>query len=174
MTQQQTIQLGEICERLRVKERDARYVLEQGHVPHGVDESPASGTYRRFGPGQAFWLGMVLKLKQGGITTPLAAQIANYAQESLHTVTQRLGWEWRFLPLKGWFDSEHEYVVEVADLQYIRFGTDASPGSRGRMTYFSWHRIAEPGVPAEDLRPCVVLRLDLALIAGLLASAFKE
>ena len=47
-------------------------MLEQGHVPSGVQEAPDSGNYRQFGPGQAFWLGMVLKLKQAELKTPLA------------------------------------------------------------------------------------------------------
>lgn len=169
-----TVQLGEICERLGVRERDARYVLEQGYIPKGVAKSPESGNYRQFGPGQAFWLAMVLKLKQCGIQTPLAAKIATYAEGALRTVTQNLGWEWTFLPAKGWFDTEHQYFVEIAELKYIRFGTDASPSRGGRIEYLSWHRIDKPGVPVNELRPCVVIRLDLSEIARLLSGAYKK
>ena len=35
-----TIQLGQFCAALRVRPRDARYILEQGYVPLGVDVAP--------------------------------------------------------------------------------------------------------------------------------------
>lgn len=117
---------------------------------------------------------MTLKLKQHGIPSPLAAKISTYAEMSLRTVTQRLGWGWQFLPMRGDFDTDHQYHVEIADLQYIRFGSDARPGRAGRFEYFDWHRIDKPGVPVKDLRPCVVIRLDLSLVAGLLAGAFER
>ena len=170
----QTIQLGEICQRLGVRERDARYVLEQGHVPSGVDPSPDSGNYRQFGPQQAFWLAMVLKLKGAGLKTPLAARVARYAERSLQTVTQNLGWDWRLSPTLGRFDTQHQYFVEVADLEYLRFVTDAHPGRGGRLYCFDWHQVDRPGVPIQGLHPCVVLRLDLAQIARLLAGAFGD
>ena len=172
------MQLGVICERLDVREREARYILERGFVPKGVVASPDSGNYRQFGPGQAFWLGMVLKLKQFGIATPLSVKIAEYALLSLRTVTKNLNWEWTFDPSKGWFDTEHQYFVELAGLvegiEYIRFGTDASPSCGGRIEYFDWHRIEKPGTPVRDLQPCVLIRLDLSSIARLLAGAFGK
>ena len=68
-----TIKLRDICTTLDVGDRDGRYVLERGFVPRGVSESPGSGEHREFSPYQAYWLGMVLKLKQSGLKTPLAA-----------------------------------------------------------------------------------------------------
>jgi hypothetical protein len=174
MATQRTIQLGEICRRLQIKERDARYVLEQGNVPSGVDVSPDSGTYRQFGPGQAFWMALVLKLKQAGITIPHAAKIADYAEGGLRTATQNLGQDWQFRPWMGQFDTDHQYCVEVGDLEYVRFGMDANPSGGGRFRYFDWHRIVKPGVPVKGLRPCVILRLDLTVIAQLLAGAFGQ
>jgi hypothetical protein len=117
---------------------------------------------------------MVLKLKQQGIPAPLAAKIATYAERSLRTVTQNLGWDWQFLPSNGKFDTEHEYRVEVADLRYIRFGSDANPSHDGTLEYFDWHEITKPGVPIKDLRPCVVIGLDLSQVARLLAGAFRQ
>ena len=174
MAQRSTIQLGEICRRLDVRERDARYVLEQGHVPQGVEQAPESGNYRQFDPKQAFWLAMVLKLKSVGVKTPLAATIANYAQRALQTVTQNLGWEWQFLPQAGRFDTANEYFVEVGDLQYIRFVTDAQPGHAGRLTKFDWHHVDRPGKAVEGVRPCAIIRLDLAEIARLLGGAVAD
>ena len=177
MPRKQTIQLGEICQRLDVGERAARYVLERGHVPRGVESAPESGHYRQFDAGQAFWLGMVLKLKQFGIVAPLSATIADYAQRSLRGVTQNLSWEWTFNPARGQFDTQHQYYVDVAGtgvsgLEFIRFATDANPSGGGRLKPSDWHRIDKPGHPAGDVHPCVVLRLDLSLIARLLAGAF--
>ena len=173
MAQQPTVQLGEICLRLEVRERDARYVLEQGHIPKGVDGAPDSGNYRQFGPGQAFWLGMVLKLKAIGIQTPLAAKIANDAEESLRTVTQNLGWDWRFRPLAGSFDTAHQYYVDVGDLKYIRIVTDANPSRAGRLQEFPWRAAEVPHQATKNVHPCAVIRLDLTQIARLLAGAFK-
>ena len=99
------------------------------------------------------------------------------ASESLQTVTKWLGWDVNFAPSKGQFETDHEYHVELAGgeasgPEYIRFGSDASPGSRGRVEYFDWHRIDQPGKPVRELRPCVVLRLDLSRIARMLQGAF--
>jgi hypothetical protein len=175
----QTIQLGEICRRLEVRERAARYVLERGHVPRGVDAAPESGRYRQFDAGQAFWLGMVLKLKQFGIVAPLAAKIADYAQQSLQGVTQNLNWDWAFNPALGQFDTKHQYCVDVAGtgvsgLEFIRFATEANPSGDGQLTSFEWHHIDQPGHPVGEVEPCVMLRLDLSQIARLLAGAFEQ
>lgn len=169
-----TIQLGEICDMLDVGLRDARYVLEQGYIPKGVTESPESGNYRQFGPGQAFWLGMVLKLKAVGIKVQLAATIADYAVHSLRGITQNLNWDWRFLPESGRFDTDHQYYVDVGDLKYVRFVTNANPSMGGKLEEFPWKTINRKRTASEDARPCVTIRLDLTQIAGLLADAFRQ
>jgi hypothetical protein len=140
--------------------------------------SPESGNYRQFDARQAFWLGMVLKLKQFGIVAPLAAKIAGYAEQSCRTASQHLSWDFGFDPTQGKFDTNHWYVVELggvedAGLEYIRFGTGAGPSPGDRIVYFAWHRRDTPGRPIQGLRPCVILRLDLSLIAQLLAPAFN-
>ena len=94
-----TVQMGEICRRLAVRERDARYVLEQGHVPEGVDGAPESGNHRQFGPRQAYWLGMVLKLKAIGIQTHV--RMPQVSQFGLRTGTVMARWP---LALMQWFD----------------------------------------------------------------------
>lgn len=170
----QTLQLGELCACLKVRDRDVRYVLEQGYVPEGVETAPTSGNHRQFGPGAAFWLALVLKLKGIGIKTPLAAQIANYANGALRTVTQNLGWDWQFLPSLGRFDTDHQYSVEVGDLEAIRFMTNASPTPGAQFETFDWHDVKHPGQPAPDLHPCVIIRLDLTQIAKELGTAFRR
>lgn len=163
-----TIQLGDICERLQVGERDARYVLERGYVPEGVAESPVSGNHRQFGPGQAFWLGMVLKLKQSGIKTPIAAEIADLATKALRHATQNLNWDWKFLPDEGRLETGRQYYLELGDGEYVQFVTDASPSRGGRSETIGWSRLTRRGKLAaapQGYQPCVVIRVDLSQIA---------
>lgn len=168
-----TIQLRDICEALDVSDRDARYVLERGHVPKGVYVKPASGNHRQFSGGQAVWLGVVLKLKANDISTPVGAKVADYALRCIQTVTQNLGWEPKFLPSHGRLDTENGYKVEIADLTFIRFGTDAGPSKDG-YEWFDWHLIEKPGMPVGNIRPYVVFSVDLAHIARQLSQAFKK
>lgn len=170
----QTLQLGELCACLKVRERDVRYVLEQGHVPEGVEAAPASGHHRQFGPRAAFYLALVLKLKGIGIKTPLAAKIADYAHGALRTVTQNLMWDWQFLPSRGRFDTDHQYCVEVGDLQAIRFLTNASPTRGARFETFDWQDVKHPGQTMANVNPCVIIRLDLTQIAKELGTAFRK
>jgi hypothetical protein len=166
-----TIKLQDICRALEVRDRYARYVLERGFIPEGVAESPGSGEHRDFDAHQAFWLGLVLKLKQSGLKTPLAVQVANYADGAVRTAAQTLGWDYLFIPRGGQFRTEHQYFIEVGDFQYIRLVTDASP-SQEDPYMFDWHRIAEPGVAVQGVHPCVMLRLDIAQIAARIETAF--
>jgi|GEM_PF-2422232 len=166
------IQLGTICKRLGVSQRDARYVLERKFVPEGIEESPQSGNHRQFGPGQAFWLAMVLKLKQNGIPVPLAAAIATYGEQVLRGVTQNLGWDWRFFPRGGRFDTEQQYYLDIGDRKYVRLVTDANPSKGGKLEYFPWQNVNDTKKTRPDLTPYVLIRLDLTLIARQLAGAF--
>ena len=172
MSTDPTIQLQDICEALDVRDRDARYVLERGFIPKGVYIKPSSGTYRRFSGGQAFWLGMVLRLKATGIKTPLAATIADYAARSVQTVTQNLGWEYSFLPSHGRLATQNNYWVEVADLKFIRFGTNAGPSRAGKPGWFDWHAVKKLGVPVSNVQPFVVIWLDISQICRRLDEAF--
>jgi hypothetical protein len=158
------IKFGEFCKRVGADERAVRYVLERGFVPDGVKKTPATGNHRTFDPGQAFWLAMVLKLMDSGVKTPLAALMADYAEEALRGVTQNLSWDWRFLPAKGWFDTEHLYFVEVGDLKYVRLVTDACP-SKETLYEFDWHPVEGRREPVENAEPFVTIRLDLTRIA---------
>ena len=169
MTSSPAFQLKDLCQRLKVRDRDARYVLEQGFVPEGVDRAPNRGNHRQFDARQAFWLGMVLKLKEVGLKTPTAAAVADYAERAVCTVTQNLNWDWSFLPSAGRFDTEHQYFVEVGDGQYIRFATDANP-SRDGLHFFDWQPVTGRGRPVKNVSPCVILRLDVSRIAALLQS----
>lgn len=161
------IGLGEFCNLFDVAAREVRYVLERGFVPAGTDESPSTGNHRRFGPGQAFWLAMVVKLKQSGVKVPVAAWIADYAIESLRTITRSLNWDWGFRPEKGEFDTDRQYLVEFADLKFVRIVTDANPSIEG-LYPFDWHRIEGPRRPVEGVSPVVVIQIDLTAIARIL------
>jgi len=127
--QQPTIQLGKFCAALRVRPRDVRYILEEGHIPQGVAEAPNSGTHRQFSPRQAFWLAMIAKLKESGVSVPIAAKIADYSERSLRIVARNLGWDRPFAPDLGRMQTEHQYVAEIAERAYIRIGSDAAPGA---------------------------------------------
>src|SRR4051794_20078644 len=119
-TAKTTIRLHELCECLQVPVRHVRYVLEKGFLPQGVEEAPNSGNHRQFDAAQAFWLAILLKLKENGIATPLAAEITGYAYSSVRTVTQNLGWEPQFMPHLGRLQTKHDYYIEIADHKYIR------------------------------------------------------
>jgi hypothetical protein len=167
VTSYPTVQLKDLCRRLNVRDRDARYVLERGFVPDGVDKAPDRGNHRQFDSRQAFWLAMVLKLKQVGLKTPTAAAVANYAEQAVRTVTQNLNWDFSFLPSVGKFDTDHRYFVEVGDGTYIRFVTDANPSVDG-LDFFDWHPVMGARRPVKNVDPCVILRLDLSRIAAML------
>ncbi|WP_437191590.1 MerR family transcriptional regulator [Planctomicrobium sp. SH527] len=166
------LQLGEICRLLGISERVGRYVLEQGFIPQGVDEAPQSGNHRRFGPAQAFWLAMVLKLKENGLPVPLAATMANHGQEALRSVTQNLNWDSRFLPSAGRFNTDRQYFLEVGDKKYIRLVTDANPSGGGQLEALPWRDADDARKVVGQQSPYLVMRLDLTRVAHDLASAF--
>lgn len=165
-----TIKLHEFCRRMQIPSRDARYVLERGHVPAGVEKKPATGNHRQFGPAQAMWLAIVLKLKTAGMQTGLAATVANYAADLIRGTTQNLNWDGQFHPAQGRFHTEHEYFLEVGDRKYIRMITSANPSDQGT----PWQLIGKSLRPAKDAEPYVVVRIDLALIAKKLAQCDWE
>lgn len=159
------MQLGELCTRLDVPYRHARYILERGILPEGVERNPDRGNHRQLNSGQAFWLGIVLKLKESGVRAPLAGQIADYAEESVRTITQGLNWEPSFQPFEGWLETAKQWFVDVGDLRYIRIVTDANPSQRDPYD-FKWSVIGTRKVA--PVTPVVILRLDLARMALLL------
>lgn len=159
------MQLGELCERLEVPYRHARYILERGILPGGVDRNPDRGNHRQLNSAQAFWLGIVLKLKESGVKAPLAGQVANYAEESVRTITQSLNWEPSFQPFAGWLETARQWFVDVGDLRYIRIVTDANPSHQGPYE-FEWLVIGTK--KQARVTPVVILRLDLARMARLL------
>lgn len=164
------IQLGEFCRCLEVADREVRYVLERGFVPSGAAKAPATGNHRQFGPEQAFWLALVVKLRQFGLKTSLAAATADAALQFLRGVTQNLGWERPFLPQLGWFHTDKQYLLEVADGKYVRMLTDTCPSEEG-LHAFDWVDFRGCNATAKALRMIVVLSLDLAEIARILGRA---
>lgn len=159
------MQLGELCDRLEIPYRHARYILERGILPGGVDRNPDRGNHRQLTSAQAFWLGIALKLKESGVKAPLAGQIADYAEEAVRTVTRGLNWEWTFQPFEGKLETHQQWFVEVGDLRYIRIVTDTNPSHRG-LYEFKWSEIGRR--KNAEVTPVVILRLDLAQMARLL------
>jgi hypothetical protein len=161
------VQVAELCRRLGVPYRHVRYVLEEGVLPRGVAENPGRGEHRDLDPGQAFWLGIVLKLKQSGVTTTLAAKIADYTKLAVRGITQNMNWEWPFNPFQGQLKTENEWYVDIGDLTYIRLVTGAMM-TNNRPYVFPWAEFGKHK-PAEGVAPVVIIRVDLSCLARLLS-----
>ena len=114
--------------------RETRYVLEQGHVPKGVEQSPNTGHHRQFGPGHSFWLAIVLKLKQAGVKTPVAADVADYTNRAIQAVTQNLVWDMPFLPAEGYFDTDTSILHRRRRFSIHAFGHRFLPRVRKAST----------------------------------------
>ena len=168
MTQPPTFQLKDFCKLFGFQDRQVRFVLEQGFVPQGVAQHPSTGNRREFRPLHAFWLAIVLHLKNSGMKTPAAAMVANMASEGVRIVTQNFNWDGKFLPLEGSFETEHQYFLDIGDLKYIRLVTDANPSHDG-LYEFPWRPVKGQG-KVHAYEPFVILRLDLTHIARVLAS----
>jgi hypothetical protein len=160
------MQVGELCRRLEVAYRHARYVLEEEILPAGVDPAPDRGNHRQLDAGQAFWLGIVLKLKKSGFRTPLAAEIANFTMEGIRTLSQRLSWDPGFRPFQGMLDTEYQWFVEVGDLKYIRIETNAD-NVKGQPYVSEWFPVGSRRA-AKNIVPVVTIRLDLSRLAQVL------
>jgi hypothetical protein len=163
------IQIGELCHRLGVPYRDARYVLEEDLLPQGVEANPDRGNHRQLTPAQAFWLGMVLRLKASGVNTPMAAKIADFAMDAVQTASRRSKWEQGFSPLQGELETNYQWIVEIGDLRYIRLVTDASPSRKGQVA-FNWFPLGQRQAD-KRARPVVVIRVDLTELGRLLAGS---
>jgi hypothetical protein len=163
----ETIQLAELCTRLRVPYRHARYVLEEGILPRGVDPAPDRGNHRQLTPSQAFWLGIVLKLKESGVRTSLAQEIANFAKKALRDLTQGFSWEPGFCPFDGRLNTEYVWYIDVGDLTVIRVVTNAESDGE-ELKELPWRRLGRDLEVASGAAPVVVLRLDIGQLAGLL------
>jgi hypothetical protein len=169
------MKVGELCDRLGVPYRHARYVLEQGILPPKVEEKPGRGEHRDLEPAQAFWLGIVLLLKNSGIRTPLAGKIADFTRQALRGVTQNENWEWSFEPFLGRLKTENQWFIDIGDLKYVRLATTANPSIDG-LFEFRWSEIGNPKrvnidrpeVIKESITPIVIIRVDLAQIASFL------
>ena len=160
--------VGELAERLGAKYRDVRYVLEQGVVPAGVDESPGRGEHRDLTTAQAFWLAIVLSLKSNGVRTPLAGAIADYTRNVVQAVAQNLPWDREFDPFRGLMTTEFDWFVECGDLRYVRAVTNAIPKIGGRLDPAGWTSIATKRL-VKDAAPIVIIRIDLGRLASRLA-----
>ena len=157
------MKVGELCSRLNVAYRHARYVLEEGILPQGVEENPGRGEHRDLTPAQAFWLAVVLVLKQSGMKTSLAATIAEMTSSILRSTTQNFGWEPSFNPARGLFKTEHQWYADIGDLRYFRMATTACPSDH-RLLEGDWRDFVDKK-SAKDANPIVIIRVDLSGIA---------
>jgi hypothetical protein len=162
------MKVGEFSNRLGVSYRQVRYVLEEGILPKGVDESPGRGDHRNLDFAQTFWLAIVLKLKENGVKTPIAHQIADFAKEGVRGIAGNLNWDYLFNPFIGKFQTDHQWFVDIGDLTYVRMVTDANPSREG-LDEFPWSLIGHRKT-ITDAKPIVIIRVDLTKLAALLRS----
>ncbi len=163
-----TIQLGDLCLLFDFPAREVRYLLERGFVPPGVDKSPSTGNRREFGPGAAFWLAIAVLLRRNGLNASAAAEVAGLATEGVRTISQNLSWDPGFLPLAGYFKTDHEYLLDIGDRAYVRILTDSCPSQTG-LYQFGWRHLKSSSSLQLDVQPLVILRLDIRRIAEVLS-----
>lgn len=161
------IKLNVLCARLGVSYRDARYALARGITPKGVENDPGRGNHRLFNWAQAFELAVVLKLKAAGFHTPLAGMISKFAAR-IEGLSVGLAWDSEFAPLHGKFTTEHRWYFDIGDGRYVRHVTDASPRKGGSLEEIEWVDARNSRL-ARSAAPVVIVRIDLAQIARLLA-----
>jgi hypothetical protein len=160
-------QLQDVCRLLDVGYRDARYLCEKNWLPRGVAREPGRGNHRQLTAAQAVRLGIILKLKACGMHAPMAAKIADFA-ERIRGLTRNLVWDWQFSPFDGALDTEHRWYIEVGDMRFVRFVTDANPSKVG-LHEMDWVDIATRK-DAKDATPIVCVRVDISALARLLNS----
>lgn len=165
------MRVGELAQRLRVRSRDIRYILEEGVLPPGVEERPGRGEHRDLDPSQSFWLAIILMLKRNGVRVPDAQRVADYAREGIRGITRNLNWEHSFDPFRGRFETENEWYIDIGDLQYIRVVTTANPSVQG-LHAFPWMVIATRK-PADNAAPIITLRLDLSGLARMMVGEIQ-
>ena len=158
------LKLQDFCDRIGASYRDARYALAHGMVPTGIDREPGRGKHRVFNHRQAFWLAILLKCKMAGIKTKLAEEIANWSQR-ISGYAQNLGWDWRFSPFQGNFDTDQQWYLEVGDATFVRIVTDANPSRQGLHDESGWVNMKSRKLQT-DAEPTVVVRIDLSRLAA--------
>lgn len=161
------MRVGELCQRLDVPYRHARYILEERILPPGVDINPGRGEHRQLDAAQAFWLGIVLKLKESGVKAALAGDIATFARNGIRGIAQRLSWDHDFEPFLGWFKTSAQWFVDIGDLRFVRIATSANPSRGGKLEEFPWSRIGAK--ETVEVAPVVIIRLDLTRLAQMLS-----
>jgi hypothetical protein len=169
--QEGCFRLQDVCGRLGVSYRDARYICEKSWLPEGVEREPGRGNHRWLTPAQAVWLGIVLKLKAAGLKTSKAAQIAAFATR-VQEYSCNGGWEPGFAPLSGVFETQRRWYVEVGDMRHVRFVSDAYPSKEGLFETPWVDMTKRRTVAASD--PIVCIRIDISALARLLQTLPKR
>ncbi len=76
-----------------------------------------------------------------------------------------LGWDGRFSPFDGAFDTDRQWYLEVGDAKYVRIVTDANPSRESLQDESGWVNMTNRKVQ-KDAQPIVVVRIDLSRLAG--------
>jgi len=159
------LKLQDLCARLDVDYDGARNTLARGIRPRGVRQHPGRGNHRQYDRTQAFHLALILKLKAAGMTTTLAGKVAEWARV-IQGMSVNLGWDHRFAPFSGNFQTEREWFVDVGDARFGRIATNAHPG-KDTLYVTPWVEL-KSRKSAEGACPVVIFRVDIARLAHLL------
>jgi hypothetical protein len=157
------MQIGELARKIGVPYRHARYALEQGLMPKGVEENPGRGEHRQLEPKAAFWMALLLTLKENGLRAPLAAEIAEHLRLNVRSIASNLMWDPDFDPFVGKFETKYQWCADVAQLEFVRLVTTANPSRRGHLCELPWHEIRARTMP--NIQPVIFIRIDLAGLA---------
>jgi hypothetical protein len=142
-------------------------VLEEGYLPEGVERRPGRGNQRQLRIEQAYWLAIVLKLRETGIKTESAASLADYAKRGLSKVGVTMGWDKNFQPFKGKLNTDKNWYVDIGDRVFFRIVTDAGPTQKRALHAFDW-TLGNSTQPLPDVAPIAIIRIDLTRLAYIL------
>jgi len=143
-----------------------KYTLEHGHADRWVERTAGSGHHRDIAPGEAFALGLLVKLKSQGFQTGKARECVELVEEAVRGIARLLGWAPQFNPFTGDFETTQSWIADIGDRRAFRMLTDANPSGGGRLEEFGWISLGRPRRKLPDFQPEITIRIDLGLIAS--------
>lgn len=158
----EVIKLGDVCRRIDVSYRDARFVLASGMIPLGLKLGPGRGHHRLFNHRQAVWMAIVLMLKAAGIKTRLAADVANWA-ERFKGYARDPEFDLKLSPFDGAIAAFKGWFLDVGDARCVRIMTDTDPARSGIVDISGWVNLKTKKL-TKKFNPVVLVRVDLSQV----------
>lgn len=168
------MRLAELINRLDAPPRTVRYVLERGLAAEWVHKADGSGNHRDFTLGEAFSLGVLVKLREAGLRPAATVSAVRLIREVVTGFAQRLVWDYEFKPFSGALSTQNEWRVEAGDMKAVRVGTTASPSRAGNFEYSNWFSISDRMRELKGFSPLVTISLDLRLLSNRLQMIHPE